>query len=141
MKLQATFEELNNLICQKTPVKGLSLSYCAADTLTVSFVVHILGLLSPTVSAKVKICSIEGSRVIAEVDAGSVGSWILDKAKKLLMEKTPEGLIESFESRQVVLNLGAIPELKAVFDGIVVNSLSFTEDAVCIDATTLYSRC
>ena len=136
MRLQASFEELNNLICQKTPVKGLSLSYCATDTLTVSFVVHILGLLSPTVSAKVKICSIEGTRVVAEVDAGSMGGWILDKTKKLLMDKTPEGLIESFENRQVVLNLGAIPELKAFFDGFAVNSLSFTEDAVCIDAQT-----
>lgn len=135
MQLQATFDELNNIISEKTPVKGLSLSYFSPDTATVSFVVNILGLLSPSVSAKVKILSIEGSRVTAEVDAGSVGGWVLDKAKKPLLEKTPAGLIEQFEGKQVVLNLGAIPELKAVFDSISVGGMSFTEDAVCIDAS------
>lgn len=135
MQLQATFDELNNIISEKTPVKGLSLSYFSPDTATVSFVVNILGLLSPSVSAKVKILSIDGSRVTAEVDAGSVGGWVLDKAKKPLLEKTPAGLIEQFEGKQVVLNLGAIPELKAVFDSISVGGMSFTEDAVCIDAS------
>ena len=135
MLLQASFDELNTIISQKTPVKGLSLSYHDADTATVSFVVNILGLLSPTVSAKVKVLSIDGSRVTAEVDAGSVGGWVLDKAKKPLLEKTPAGLIEQFEGKQVVLNLEAIPELKTVFDSIAVNGLSFTEEAVCIDAS------
>lgn len=135
MLLQTTFEELNGIISQKTPVKGLTLSYYAADTATVSFVVNILGLLSPSVSAKVKILAIDGSRVTAEVDAGSVGGWVLDKAKKPLLEKTPAGLIEQFDGKQVVLNLEAIPELKAVFDNIVVKGLSFTEEAICIDAS------
>lgn len=135
MKLQATFEELNNLISEKTPVKGLSLSYCAADTAAVSYTVNILGLLSPSISAKVRIASIEGSRVTAEADAGLVGRWILNIAKKRLIEKAPKGLIESFEGRQAVLNLSAIPELKTVFDGIAVNGLSFTEGGVCIDAS------
>ena len=135
MIFQASFDELNTIISQKTPVKGLSLSYHDADTAMVSFVVNILGLLSPTVSAKVKVLSIDGSRVTAEVDAGSVGGWVLDKAKKPLLEKTPAGLIEQFEGKQVVLNLEAIPELKTVFDSIAVNGLSFTEEAVCIDAS------
>ena len=135
MQLQVSFDELNSLISQKTPVKGLNLSYFAPDTATVSFVVHILGLLSPTVSARVTVVSIEGSRVTAEVDAGSMGGWILDKAKKPLAEKVPEGLIESFEGKRIVLNLSAIPDLKTVFESLAVNGLSFTEDAVCIDAS------
>ena len=135
MQLQVSFDELNSIISQKTPVKGLTLSYCAPDTATVSFVVNILGLLSPTVSARVRVVSIDGPRVTAEVDAGSMGGWILDKAKKPLTEKAPEGLVESFEGRQIVLNLSAIPELKAVFERLTVSGLSFTEDAVCLDAS------
>ena len=135
MQLQVSFDELNSIISQKTPVKGLTLSYCAPDTATVSFVVNILGLLSPSVSARVTVVSIDGSRVTAEVDAGSMGGWILDKAKKPLAEKVPEGLIESFEGKRIVLNLSAIPDLKTVFESLAVNGLSFTEDAVCIDAS------
>ncbi len=135
MILQVPFNELNDIIAQKTPVKGLTLSYAASDTATVSFVVNILGLLSPSVSAKVKFLSIEGSRVTAEVDAGSVGGWVLDKAKKPLLEKMPAGLIEQFEDKQVVLNLDAIPQMKPVFDSIAVSGLSFTEEAVCLDAS------
>ena len=90
--------------------------------------------MTPSISAKVKIISIEGSRVTAEIEAGNVGDFILDKAKKLLMEKTPEGLIEQFDDKIAVVNLDAIPELKSVFDTLTVNDLSFTEEAVCIDA-------
>ena len=135
MQLQVSFDELNSLINQKTPVKGLSLSYHSADTATISYVANILGLLSPTLSAKVKIVSIEGSRVTAEVNAGNVGDWVLDKAKKYLMEKTPEGLLETFDGKRVVLNLDAIPEAKTVFEAIDVSGLSFTEDSVCLDAS------
>ena len=82
-----------------------------------------------------KIVSIEGSRVTAEVDAGNRGGFILDKTKKLLLEKTPEGLFEEFDGKHAVLNLEAIPEMKAVFDSVAVSSLSFTEDGVCLDAS------
>ena len=135
MLLQAKFDELNDIIAQKTPVKGLSLAYHSADTANISFVLNILGILSPSVSAKVKIVSIEGSRVTAEVDAGNLGGFILDKTKKLLLEKTPEGLFEEFDGKHAVLNLEAIPEMKAVFDSVAVSSLSFTEDGVCLDAS------
>lgn len=133
MLLQATYNELNEIISQKTQHKGLSLEYCASDTTKVSFILKILGM-TPSISAKVKIISIEGSRVTAEIEAGNVGDFILDKAKKPLMEKTPEGLIEQFDDKIAVVNLDAIPELKSVFDTLTVSDLSFTEEAVCIDA-------
>ena len=133
MLLTTTFEELNDIISQKTPVKGLTLSYCSADTAKVSYALNILGF-SPSISADVKIVSIEGSRVTAEIDAGSVGRFILDRAKKRLLEKVPAGLIEQFDGKLAVLNLDAIPELKSVLQNVAVSSLSFTEDAVCLDA-------
>ena len=134
MQLQTTYDELNNIISEKTDLKGLSLSYCSSDTTTVSFILKILGIFNPSISAKVTIVSIEGSRVTASVDAGKVGDFVLDKAKKFLMEKTPEGLIESFDGKLAVVNLEAIPDLKSVFENVAVNSLSFTEDIICLDA-------
>ena len=134
MQLQTTYDELNNIISEKTDLKGLSLSYCSSDTTTVSFILKILGIFNPSISANVTIVSIEGSRVTASVDAGKVGDFVLDKAKKFLMEKTPEGLIESFDGKLAVVNLEAIPDLKSVFENVAVNSLSFTEDIICLDA-------
>ena len=135
MILKATFEELNNIISQKTPVKGLSLSYCAPDTATLTMVLSILGILNPSVSAKVKLVSIEGSRITAAIDAGNLGDFVLDKAKKPLLEKVPAGLIESFDNKVAVINLDALPELKSVFEAIEVGGISFTEEAVLLDAS------
>ena len=132
MLIQASYNELNGMIGQKA--HGLSLAYCNTDTTKVTFMLNILGL-SPSFSAKVKIVSIEGSRVTTEIDAGKVGAFVLDKAKKFLLEKTPEGLIESFDGKMAIVNLEAIPDLKPVFEAMAVNDLSFTEDAVRLDAS------
>ena len=134
MLLKTTYEELNDIIHEKTQLNGLSLDYCDADTTKVSFMLNILGL-NPSISAKVKIVSIEGCRVTLEIDAGKVGDFVLDKARKFIMEKTPEGLVESFDDKQAVVNLEAIPDLKPVFETLTVNDVSFTEDTVCLDAS------
>lgn len=134
MILQASYNEFNGLISDKAQIKGLTLNYCDTDTTKVTFMLNILGL-TPSVSVKLKVISIEGSRITAEVSAGKVGDFVLDKAKKFLMEKTPEGLIESFDDKCAVVNLDAFPELKPIFEIITVNGLSFTEEAVCVDAT------
>jgi len=78
--------------------------------------------------------SIDGSHITAALDAGNVGDFVLDKAKKLIMDKTPEGLIEQFSDKVVVLNMDAIPELKAIFENVNINSLVFGENQVSLDA-------
>ena len=90
--------------------------------------------MSPSISAKVRIIAIEGSRIKAEIHAGSIGDIIVSLAKKSFMKKTPEGLIESFDNKIAVVNLDAIPEVQSVFENITVNSVSFTEENVVVDA-------
>ena len=133
MLLKASFDELNGIITDKAGVKGLSLGYVTPDTASVSYLLN-LGVCTPKISAKVKVVSIEGSRITAMIDAGNVGDFVLDKAKKLLLKKTPEGLIESFDDKVIVVNLEAIPDLKSVFDTLAVNGLSFEEDNILLDA-------
>lgn len=132
MLLQATYNELNALIREKAQIEGLSLDFDASDTAKVSYDLKILGMTS-TVSFLVKVISIEGSRITAEIHAGCIGNFILDVAKKSIIQKTPEGLIESFDNKTAVVNLGAIPELQSVFDTLTVNNISFTERTVCLD--------
>lgn len=133
MLLQATYNELNQIISEKAQIKGLSLDYCSADTAKVTYKLKILGM-SPSVSAKVKIISIVGSRITAEIHAGSIGDIIVRLARKSFIKKTPEGLIESFDNKIAVVNLDAIPEVQSVFENITVNSVSFTEENVVVDA-------
>lgn len=133
MLLQASYNELNENISEKAQVKGLTLDYCSSDTAKVSYKLNILGM-SPSVSAKVRILSIEGSRITAEIHAGSIGDIIVSLVKKSLIKKTPEGLIESFDKKIAVVNLDAVPELQSVFENITVNSVSFTEENVVVDA-------
>ena len=134
MILQTSYNELNGIISEKAQIKGLTLSYCDTDTTKVTFMLNILGL-TPSISVKLKVISIEGSRVTMEVSAGKLGDFVLDKAKKFLIEKTPDGLIESFDDKRAVVNLDAFPELLPVFDTINFNGLSFSEEAVYVDAT------
>lgn len=136
MILQATFDELNSLIGQKTPVKGLTLSYHAPDTATVTMVLHILGILHPSVSARVKIVYVDGSRITTELETGTFSGIILDKARKYLIEKTPAGLIEETGDKHIlILNLDVLPELKTLFETVNVGGIAFTEQAVRIEAS------
>ena len=98
-----------------------------------SYKLNILGM-SLSISAKVRIISIEGSRITAEINAGSIGNIVVGLAKKSFIKKTPEGLIESFDKKIAVLNLDAVPELQSVLENITVNSVSFTEENVVVDA-------
>lgn len=133
MLLQATYNELNALIREKAQIEGLSLDFDASDTAKVSYDLKILGMTS-TVSFLVKVISIEGSRITAEINAGSIGNIVVGLAKKSFIKKTPEGLIESFDKKIAVLNLDAVPELQSVLENITVNSVSFTEENVVVDA-------
>jgi len=135
MVLKVPFEEVNGIIADKTPVKGLTVSYHSADAARVSYAVRLLGLSVFSVSANVRIISISESRVTAEVDTGSVSGFLLNKAKKHILEKVPEGLVELFDGKRAVLNLDAIPDLKSFFDNIAVNGMYFTKDAVCVEAS------
>ncbi len=134
MILQATYPELNDIISKKAPVKGLSLSYRSADTVTVTVSLNVLGFISQSVSADIRLLSVDGSRVTAEIDAGGLGNIVLDKAKDSILEKAPAGLVESLDNRVAVLNLEAVPQLKSLFETLTLRGLSFSEEALCLDA-------
>lgn len=77
MLLQATYNELNAIISDKARIKGLTLDYCSSDTAKVSYKFSILGM-KPTVSCRIQITSIEGSRITADINAGSIGDLVFE---------------------------------------------------------------
>ena len=95
---------------------------------------NVLGFISQSVSADIRLLSVDGSRVTAEIDAGGLGNIVLDKAKDSILEKAPAGLVESLDNRVAVLNLEAVPQLKSLFETLTLRGLSFSEEALCLDA-------
>ena len=141
MILQASYDEINGIIRKKSG-HDVQISYKDIDTLkitvTTSAEVNLIGLLSKTIektfSADLQLIAISGSIITVDVDAGRLGSLVLNYAKSFLLSKVPEGLVESFDGRRAVLNLAAIPQTKAVLDNLVINNLTMAENAVYVDA-------
>lgn len=138
MILQASYNEINDIIRQKSG-QDVQIAYKGADSLNVSFTasvkVPILGQVAKTFSAVLHLLSIDGTRITAEIDTGSLGATILNHLKSVLLAKVPDGLVENFDGKRIVLNLSAIPQTKAVFDNLDVNKLTISENAVYVDAS------
>ncbi len=56
-------------------------------------------------------------------------------ASRKLLDKLPEGLVESFQSGRAVLCLDAVPQLKTLFEHLTVNDISFYDQSLRIDAS------
>lgn len=140
MILQASYNEINDIIRQKSG-RDVQIAYKGPDCLTVSFTasvkVPIFGSIDKAFSTDMHLMAIDGSRITAEIDTGSLGAVILNQLKSLLLAKVPAGLVESFNGKRMVLNLSALPQAKAIFDNLAVNNLTIAENAVYVDASMI----
>ena len=91
--------------------------------------------LTHKVSADVTVVELALPRAVLQLDAGRAGNFALDMASQKLLEKLPAGLVESFSGGRIVLNLDAVPQLKALFARLQVNSLTFYGSSLSLDAS------
>ena len=138
MILSATYNEISRLVQEKTG-QSIGLQYKSADTLTVSYDAVIpLPIfnrpISRTLTADVRLVELACPRAVLQVDAGLAGNMAMDMASQKLLSKLPAGLVEQFSGGRAVLNLNAVPQLKALFDRMNVNTLSFYSSSLSVDA-------
>ena len=57
----------------------------------------------------------------------------LDMASQKILQKLPEGLVESFSGGRAVLNLAAVPQTRTLLEKLKVNSLSFFTTSLSLD--------
>ena len=138
MILSASYDEITRLIHEKSG-QHIGLQYKNADTLTVSYEasipIPILNRpLTHTVSADVQLVGLNLPHVVLLFDAGKTGNLAMDMVAKPLLAKLPAGLVEHFSGGRAELNLAVVPQLKALFERMKVNSLSFYNTAVSLDA-------
>lgn len=139
MLISASYDEISQLVRQKSG-QVIGLGYKSADTLTVSYEASISlpvinRPITHTVSADVQLVEFDGKRAVLQVDAGKVGNMALDMVSQRLLQKLPEGLVEQFSGGRAVLNLASVPQLRALFERMQVNSLAFHASSLSLDVT------
>ncbi|MBR0224213.1 MAG: hypothetical protein IJL93_08070 [Bacteroidales bacterium] len=138
MILSASYDEITRLVREKSG-QSIGIRYKDIDTLTLSYeasipIPVISRPLTHTLSADVQLLELAPPRAVLQFDAGRAGNLALDMASRKLLEKLPAGLVEDFSGGRAVLNLDAVPQLKALFMRLQVNSLSFYSTSLSLDA-------
>ena len=137
MVIQISFEEINSLI-RKTG-KPLGISYKDTNTFTVTYLATVnlpmLGEKTKSFSVDVRIVSVSSPRIYLSLDTRAMATFALDKAKSYILSKTPQGLIERFDGRDIILNLAALPQARSVLDMADVNNLIAAQGMLYIEAS------
>ena len=139
MVISASYDEISRLVREKSG-QSVGFQYKSADTLTLTYEASISlpvinRPITHTVSADVQLVEFDGRRAVLQIDAGSAGNMALDMASRKLLQRLPEGLVESFSGGRAVLNLASVPQLGQLFARMQVNSLSFYSTSLSLDVS------
>ena len=141
MVISASYDEISRLVRQRSG-QSVGIQYKGSDTLTFTYEASISlpvinRPITHTVSADLQLVEFDGRRAVLQLDAGKAGNMALDMASQKLLQKLPEGFVESFSGGRAVLNLAAIPQLSRLLERMQVNSLSFYSSSLSLDVTPL----
>lgn len=141
MVISASYDEISQLVRQRSG-QSVGIQYKGPDTLTFTYEASISlpvinRPITHTVSADLQLVEFDGRRAVLQLDAGKAGNMALDMASQKLMQKLPEGFVESFSGGRAVLNLTSIPQLARLLERVQVNNLSFYSSSLSLDVTPL----
>ena len=121
MKASISFPELQNLLVEKTK-QPLSFAFVDDKTVRVTYALN-LGFFTKDISANLIIKDLVGSDLLVQLSAGLGTEKLLDTALNLVKGKIPAGLMEQRPDNHLLLHLGQIEQVKAVFDKVDVRNL------------------
>lgn len=121
MKASISFPELHNLITGKTN-QPIAFSFVDEKTFRVTYPLN-LGFFTKEISANLIIKELIGSDLLLQLDAGMGSDTMLSTVLSLLKDKIPAELLEKRPDSQLLLHLGQIERVKAVFDKVDVTDL------------------
>ena len=121
MKASISFPELQNIIAEKANQK-ITLAFVDWKTLRVTYPLN-LGFIKKDISANLIIKELIGSDLLLQLDAGLGSDTMLTTVLSLLKDKLPEGLIEKQPESQLLVHIGEIENMKAVFEKVDVTDL------------------
>ena len=121
MKASISFPELQNLIAEKAK-QQIALAFVDGKTMRVTYPLN-LGFIKKDISANLIIKELVGSDLLLQLDAGLGSDTMLTTVLSLLKDKLPTGLIEKQPESQLLVHLGEIENMKAVFEKVDVTDL------------------
>ena len=126
-------KDINGLIHSKGG-KDVSLSTQAPDRITLTYAgkvnVPVLGEQGMDFSASFKVVEVKGDRLVLQLDSGAAMNLAAGAVAPFILERLPEGFIDSFSSGRAVVNLSAIPQLKKQLKSLEIVGFSLDEDSI-----------
>ena len=116
MKASISFPELQNIIAAKAN-QQISFAFVDGKTVRVSYPLN-LGFIKKDISANLIIKELIGSDLLVQVSAGMGTDTMVTTLLGLLKNKIPDGLIEKRPESHLLIHLGQIENMRAVFDNI-----------------------
>lgn len=138
MEVRIKYTEIEGFI-KKNFLKEVGLTYVDPSTVSVSTKIKVFAFVK-NVGVDLKVEKLEGSK-LPLVYSGKLGIELLISPaisflKKLVPEKT--NLISQGTGNRVFVNLAEIDKLKAVLDKVELQSISFDETHVIVEAGLKY---
>ena len=131
MKASISFPELQNLITEKDK-QNISFSYVDGKTVRVTYTID-LRFLKKDISANLIIKELIGSDLLVQLSAGLGTETLLTTLLSLFKDRIPENLIEKRPDSQLLLHLGEVEQLKAVFEKVDVNDIHVLTDGLEVE--------
>lgn len=138
MEVRIKYTEIEGFI-KKNFHKEVGLAYVDSSTVSVSTKIKVFAFVK-NVGVDLKVEKLEGS-ILHIVYSGKLGIELLISPaisflKKLVPEKT--NLISQGTGNRVFVNLAEIDKLKAVLDKVELQSISFDETHIIVEASLKY---
>ena len=131
MKASISFPELQNLITEKAK-QNISFSYVDGKTVRVTYPID-LRFVKKDISANLIIKELIGSDLLVQLSAGLGTETLLTTLLSLFKDRIPENLIEKRPDSQLLLHLGEVEQLKAVFEKVDVNDIHVLTDGLEVE--------
>ena len=131
MKASISFPELQNLITEKAK-QNISFSYVDGKTVRVTFPID-LRFVKKDISANLIIKELIGSDLLVQLSAGLGTETLLTTLLSLFKDRIPENLIEKRPDSQLLLHLGELEQMKAVFEKVDVNDIHVLTDGLEVE--------
>jgi len=128
MKASISFPELQYLVVEKTR-QPISFSFVDAKTVRVTYSLAF-GFIKKDISADLTVIELQGSDLLVSLAAGLGTDKLLTTVLNLFNDKIPEGLIEKRPDSRLLLHLGQIEQVKAVFDKVDVHDIRVLDEGL-----------
>ena len=133
MRASISFPEIQKLLKEKAQ-QNIGLSFIDPKTVKVTYPLD-LGFIKKDISADLIIKELTGSDLLLQLSAGFGSDTMLTTVLSLVKGKIPEGLIEKRPDSHLLLRLGAIEQMKPVFEKLDVNGIHVINDGLEVEGT------